>query len=68
MNVGYTNINTQDRDNELNCPLCQSDIYVNKYGTDYRCTNDECELYTRTASSLVKMIENVLWEVSDIGK
>lgn len=64
MNVGYMNMNTKDRDNELCCPLCQSDIYVNKYGTDYRCVNDECVLNMNT-NEVVRMIENVLWEVHD---
>lgn len=58
MNVGYGNLNEPNPVEEV-CPICKSNIYVNKYGTDYLCVNKECAL-NRKASVLVKEIELIL--------
>ena len=63
MNVGYSNINTVDRDKELCCPLCGSNIYVNKYGIDYTCTNGLCKIsgkFGMSAMGLVRELREVL--------
>jgi NAD-dependent DNA ligase len=59
MNVGYMNAGMNF---DSNCPLCGDDVYVNKYGTDYKCMNEECVL-NRKASVVIDEINSVL----DIG-
>jgi len=61
MNIGYANGNI-DTWNVI-FPLCSSNIYVNKYGTDYSCVNKECVLSNK-ASVVVKIIQGVLSEFS----
>ena len=56
MNVGYMNAGMNQ---DVNCPLCGSNVYVNKYGSDYRCVNEECPLH-RKASVVVMEIRSVL--------
>lgn len=58
MNVGYGNLNEQNPVDEI-CPICKSDIYINKWGTDYLCMNKECVL-NRKASVVVKEIELIM--------
>ena len=56
MNVGYMNAGMNQ---DVNCPLCGSNVYVNKYGSDYRCVNEECPLHLK-ASVVVMKIHSVL--------
>ena len=56
MNVGYMNAGMSQ---DVNCPLCGSNVYINKYGSDYLCVNEECPLH-RKASVVVREIHSVL--------
>lgn len=56
MNVGYMNAGMS---NDVNCPLCGSNVYINKYGSDYICMNEEFPLH-RKASIIIKEIQSVL--------
>lgn len=69
MNVGYLNCSGESAlklNQEATCPLCGSDIYMNKYGTDYKCMNASCDLSIK-ASELVKRIWGVLEGISNVG-
>jgi len=56
MNVGYMNSGMEQ---DVSCPICGSNVYINKYGSDYRCVNTECAL-NRKASVLMEEIGNVI--------
>lgn len=66
MNVGYTNFNNRNTDeNLLICPICDSDIYANKYGGNFYCTNKECALNGRkgkyrNAGELINVIRELI--------
>lgn len=60
MNTGYTNKTMIENGlNDLCCPICGSDIYVNKYGSDFACISSECKLY-HGALGFMKELESVL--------
>lgn len=59
MKVGYSNGKDNPIDNE-NCPICGNNIYVSKYGNDYRCTKEGCPLKENTAYKLYETIGNQL--------
>lgn len=55
MNVGYErrlHEMTSDPRNDVNCPLCGSNIYGSKYSMDWECTNKDCYLNKTTAMEL----------------
>lgn len=56
MNVGYMNAGISQ---DVNCPLCGSNVYINKYGSDYICMNENCKLH-RKASKVIMEIQSVL--------
>lgn len=56
MNVGYQNVGMNI---DVNCPLCGRNVYINKYGSDYLCVNEECKL-NRKASVVIAEIQSVL--------
>ena len=56
MNVGYMNVGMS---NDVSCPICGSNVYINKYGSDYRCMNTDCFL-NKKASESIKEIQSVL--------
>jgi len=58
MNVGYTSRLFPNV--EAECPICGSDIYVNKLGTNYKCANEKC-LLNDGASELIDKINSVLF-------
>ena len=39
MNVGYSH---SVYEVDVSCPICGSDVYINKDGNDFRCINKEC--------------------------
>ena len=44
MNVGYTLSSSMDNLRKIECPVCGSNIYINKYNTDFYCTSEKCVL------------------------
>jgi hypothetical protein len=60
MNVGCATTDTMD----LRCPLCGADIYVYRYGADFRCVNSECDLYEMSPTVLVKKMEDILFRIA----
>jgi len=52
MNRGYMNHTTMQEEN-VNCPICGSDIYMNKYGNDFRCLNEKCALNMNVGNLMV---------------
>lgn len=45
MNVGYSRSRDGGELDKQNCPICGSNISVNKYFTDFTCTSASCILY-----------------------
>lgn len=58
MNRGYANSMSSNPVDEV-CCLCGSDIYINKYGTDYCCMNKDCKL-NKGSMKLIKEIDKVM--------
>ena len=60
MNVGYSNSTTAEhRNKDICCPICGSDIYVSKYGNDFRCMNKECAANIH-AWTLIRKLEKFI--------
>ena len=60
MNVGY--VNCKDLNNPINnkvCPICNKDIYINKYGSDFACIDINCAL-GHGARQLIKTINDMM--------
>jgi hypothetical protein len=55
MNVGYS---TSKNTDAASCPVCGSDIYGNKYGTDFYCMSDKCFL-NRGVSKAIRQCETI---------
>jgi hypothetical protein len=55
MNMGYS---TNKHNINVSCPVCGSDIYGNKYGTDFHCMNDKCFL-NRGVTKAMKQCETI---------
>ena len=66
MNKGYSCTMEKNPVEEI-CPLCGSDIYINKYGTDYCCLNKECVL-NKNMSNVIKDIQKVMQFYWDFNK
>ena len=73
MNMGYANSNiikhekearrNDDKDPYL-CPICNSNIYVSKYGNDFVCMDKKCVLNQSDggfrAGDLVRAIKGIM--------
>lgn len=58
MNLGYMNHNELGME-DVNCPLCGSNIYMNKYGSDFRCMNENCAAHMN-AGKLIRVLKEFI--------
>ena len=48
MNVGYGDIENLD----ANCPICKSDVYINKSQDRFKCVNPDCVMSNTYVSGI----------------
>lgn len=58
MNVGYANAKTFNNV-DMNCPICGADIYISKYGNDFKCMNEKCPV-SENASNVIMKLQNFM--------
>lgn len=66
MNVGYGKNNHflfKPEEDNLVCPVCNSDIYGSKYGHDFYCVNKECVLHDLTASKFIGKMQHIMMDL-----
>jgi len=66
MNVGYLNSATAEhRNKDICCPICGSDIYISKYGNDFRCMNKECAA-NMNALNLIRILTRFIKDYQEM--